>query len=254
MSEANLDTEGSLEWVYLEPEASPSVSITSDVDTDSTEPHGKYDSELDVDMCMADDVDALDSVDIDGYVDMERDGEDAQDEEEEDEKEEEVVDEHEHEHENNGKNPRKIAQGEMVNTSADDVDAVVDDEPTVLLGEGRRCGSIPHGHNLRRLPHRHKPRSLPHDHEVRRLIPSVGWSFWGLRRRKNLAQWRELSEKLRQPETARMEMWSRSYSANRQVATVSTMALSQISLSLMSLSPMSLSQMSLSLRRARMAR
>jgi hypothetical protein len=113
------------------------VSITSDDDTDSTEPHGKYASELDVDMCMEDDADALDSVDIDGDVDMERDGEDGQDEEEEDEKEEEVVDEDVHEDENNGKKPRKIAQGEMVNTSADDVDTMADDEPTVLLEEGQ---------------------------------------------------------------------------------------------------------------------
>jgi len=108
------------------------VSISSDDDTDSTESDGDYDSELDVDMCMEDDVDAPDGVDIDGDVDMERDGEDGEDEEEEDEREEEVVDEDKEEDEDNGKEPRTIGQGEMVNTSADDVDTMVDDQPIVL--------------------------------------------------------------------------------------------------------------------------
>jgi hypothetical protein len=37
MSEADLDKEGKLERVYLEPEASPAVSISSENDTESTE-------------------------------------------------------------------------------------------------------------------------------------------------------------------------------------------------------------------------
>jgi hypothetical protein len=41
---------------------------------------------------MEDDVDAPDSVDLDGLVDIERNGEHLEDEEEEDGKEEEVVD------------------------------------------------------------------------------------------------------------------------------------------------------------------
>jgi hypothetical protein len=36
------------------------------------------------------------------------------------------------EDEDNGKEPRTIGQGEMVNTSADDADTMVDDQPTVL--------------------------------------------------------------------------------------------------------------------------
>jgi hypothetical protein len=48
------------------------------------------------------------------------------------------------------------------------------------LSEARRRRSIPHGHNLRCLPHGQQPRSLAHDHELRRLTPSVGWSFCGL--------------------------------------------------------------------------
>jgi hypothetical protein len=44
-----------------------------------------------MDMCMEHDVDALDSVDLDSNVDVERDGKDEEDEEEQDEKEEVVV-------------------------------------------------------------------------------------------------------------------------------------------------------------------
>jgi len=126
--------------VYLEPEGSPAVSISSDDDTNSTESDGEYVSERDsdVNICMEDDVDALDGVDLDGDVDMEKDGEDGEDEEEEDEKEEEEVDEEEDEDEDedNGKEPRTIGQGEMVNTSADDADTMVDDQPTMLPEQG----------------------------------------------------------------------------------------------------------------------
>jgi hypothetical protein len=101
---------------------------------------GEYDSERDsdVDLRMEDDVDAPDKVDFDGDVDMERHGEDEEDEE----KEEEVVegDEEEDEDEDNGKEPRTIGQGEMVNPSADDADTMVDNQPTVLpeLGQEMR--------------------------------------------------------------------------------------------------------------------
>ena len=71
-------------------------------------------------------MDAADGVDIDGDVDMERDREDGEDEAEEDEEEEE----------DNRKEPRTIGQGEMVNTSADNVDTMVDDEPIVLPEQG----------------------------------------------------------------------------------------------------------------------
>jgi hypothetical protein len=115
------------------------MAISSDDDTDSTEPDGEYDSEHDsnVDMRGEDDVDAPDSVDFDSDVDMERDSEDEEDEEEENETEEEVVDEYEQEDEDNGKEPRTIGLGEMVYTSADDADTMVDDEPTVLPEHGQ---------------------------------------------------------------------------------------------------------------------
>jgi hypothetical protein len=113
------------------------VSISSDDDTDFTELDGEYDSECDSNIAlrMADDVDAPDGVDLDGDLDMESDGEDEEDEEEEDEKQEEVVvdeDEEEDEDENNGKEPRTIGQGEMLNTSADDGYTMVDDQSTAL--------------------------------------------------------------------------------------------------------------------------
>jgi hypothetical protein len=67
MSEADLDKEGYLERVYLEPEASPTVSISSSDDTHAPEWDGEYESEFDpdVDMCMENDVDSPDGVDLD---------------------------------------------------------------------------------------------------------------------------------------------------------------------------------------------
>jgi len=82
-------------------------------------------------------VDAPDGVDIEGDVDMEWDGDDREDQEEEDEREEEVVDEDEEEDEDNGKEPWTIGQGEMVNSSAHDVDTMVDNERTVLPEQGQ---------------------------------------------------------------------------------------------------------------------
>jgi hypothetical protein len=114
------------------------MSISSDDDIDSTELEGEYDSEpdSDVDMRMEDHVDAPDGVVLDGDVDMERDGEDEEDEEEEVGKEEEEVDDDEekddNEDEDNGKEHRTIGQGDMVITSADDADTMVDNQPTVL--------------------------------------------------------------------------------------------------------------------------
>jgi len=143
MPEEDLDKEGSLERVYFEPEALPTVSISSDDDTDCAELDGEYDSERDshVDMRMEDDVDAPESVDVDGDVDMERDSEDEEDAEEEDKKEEEVVNEDEEEaedeDENNGKEPRTIGHGVMLNSSADNADTMRDNEPTVLPEQGQ---------------------------------------------------------------------------------------------------------------------
>jgi len=116
--------------------------MSSDDDTDSTEESDReYDSERDsdVDLHMEDDVDAPDSIDLDGDVDMERDGDDEEedDEAEEDEKEEEEQDEDNDEDEDDGKEPRTIGQREMVNTSADDVDTMVDNQPTVRPAQGQ---------------------------------------------------------------------------------------------------------------------
>jgi hypothetical protein len=76
-------------------------------------------------MRMEDDVDTPDGVDLDGDVDMERDGDD---EVEEDEQEED---------EDDGKEPRTLGQKEMVNTSADDVNTMVDDQPIVQSKQGQ---------------------------------------------------------------------------------------------------------------------
>jgi hypothetical protein len=97
-------------------------------------------------MHIEDEVDAPDGVDLDGEVHMDRDGDD---DEEEPEEEEHEVKEHEAEveeedkdeegdnDEDDGKEPRTIGQGEMVNTSADDDDTMVDDETTVLPEQGQ---------------------------------------------------------------------------------------------------------------------
>jgi len=97
---------------------------------------------------MEDDGDAPDGVDIDGDVDMQRDGEDEEVEDEQDEKEEEGMDENEEVDEDNGKEPRTIGQGKLVNTSADDADTMVDDEPTVLPDQGHEM----QGHTPRPQP------------------------------------------------------------------------------------------------------
>jgi len=117
--------------------------MSSEDDTDSTESDGEYDSELDpdMDMRMEDDVDAPDSVVLDGDVDMERDGDDDEEEDEENEDEEEVEEEDEDEEEDqdkdDGKEPQTLRHGEMVNTSADDVVTMVDNQPIVLPEQGQ---------------------------------------------------------------------------------------------------------------------
>jgi hypothetical protein len=66
---------------------------------------------------------------------MARDGDDDEEEDEmkEDEEEEEVnQDKEEDKNEDDGKEPWTIGQGEIVNTSADNVDTMVDDQPIVL--------------------------------------------------------------------------------------------------------------------------
>jgi len=119
------------------------MSISSEDDTDCTESDAEYDSELDhtVDMRIEDDVDAPDSVDLDGDVDMERDSDDDEEKDEEKEDEEEVEEEDEDEEEDqdkdDGKEPWTLGQGEMVNSSADNVDTMVDDQSIVLPEQGQ---------------------------------------------------------------------------------------------------------------------
>jgi hypothetical protein len=155
--------------------------MSSDDDTESTKSDGEYASQRnsDVGMCMEDDVDAPDGVDLDGDVEKERDCEHEEDEVEKDEKEEKVVDgdEEEDEDEDNGNEPWTIGQGEMVNTSADDADTMVEDQPTVVPEQGQEMREHPTRPQPRRPPHGLKHCSLAHDHELRRLILSVGWSF-----------------------------------------------------------------------------
>jgi len=168
------------------------VSISSNDETNSTQKSdGEYDSERDphVHMPMEDDVDAPDGVDLDGDLDMERDGdndeEEAEEEEDEEKEDEEVVeeeneDEEEDKDEDDGKEPRTIGQGEMVNTSADDADTMVDNEQTVLPEQGQEM----RGHNPRLQPPVPAPRPQTPEPSPRPWIPEThtlrGLEFLGL--------------------------------------------------------------------------
>jgi len=129
----------------------------------------------DVNMCMEDDVDPPDSVDLDGDVDMERDGDDEveQDEQEEDEEEED-------EDEDDGKEPRTIGQGEMVNTSADDVDTVVDDQQIVLPEQGQKMREhTPHPQSPAPAPRPQTPEPRPQPRTLE-THPLIGLEHLGL--------------------------------------------------------------------------
>jgi len=207
------------------------MSISSGDDTNSPkQSDGEYDLEnnSDVDLHLEDNVDALDGVDLDGDVDMAEDGDDDEEEgeEEEDEEEEQEGDEEKEEDEDDGKEPQKIGQGEMVNTSAENVATMVDDQPTVPPEYGQEMRGIPHSHNLQCLPHGQIPRSLAHDHTLWWCIPSVGCSSWDLWGGKNVTQQRQLWEKLWRPQIPWMSMKNSRHCAIRQVATVSPMSLS----------------------------
>jgi hypothetical protein len=142
------------------------MSISSDDDTDSTKSQAKYDSALDhdVDMCREDDVDAPDGVDLDCDVDMERDGDDEQEEDKMEEDEMEEVDE-EDKDDDDGKEPRTIGQGEMVNTSADDVDTMVDNQPILLPEQGQEMREhTPQPQHLAPAPQPQIPDLSPQPH------------------------------------------------------------------------------------------
>jgi hypothetical protein len=176
------------------------MSISSDDNTDSTEEsNSELDSELDpaVDMCMEDDVEAPDVVDLDVDVDMERDSDDEVEEDEQDDDEAE-------EDEDDGKEPRTIGQGELVNTSADDVDTTVDVQPILLPEQGQEM----------REPRPQPPAPAPRPQitepcrrpQTPETYPLSGLSIWGLLHCKNLAWQCQLCEKLRLLDIPRMWM------------------------------------------------
>jgi hypothetical protein len=89
-------------------------------------------------------------------------------------------DEEEEPDEDDGKEPRTLGQGVMVNTSADDVDTMVESQPIVIPEQGEDMPK----HTIWRQPPAPAPRpqspELPHNHNLRRLIPSVGRSIGSL--------------------------------------------------------------------------
>ena len=84
-------------------------------------------------------MDPPDGVDLDGNVDMEWDGDDeaGEDNEEGDTVQKDEVEE-ENEDEDDDKEPQTIDQGEMVNTLADNVDAMVDDQAIMQPEQGQK--------------------------------------------------------------------------------------------------------------------
>ena len=122
---------GLTERVYLEPDVSLAVSVSSDNDTNSAEEH---DSEpaSDMDKRMEVDADAQSGVDFDGEVDMGRDGDNEVEEDEEEEEDEEWEN-----NELDSEERRTIGQGEIVTKSADDTDSMVDNQPSMLPEEGQ---------------------------------------------------------------------------------------------------------------------
>jgi len=172
MYEADSDMEGLLEQVNLELEASPATSIPSADDTDTTEgSKRKYNPERDsdVDMPLEDDVDAPCGVELGSDVDMERDIDDEEEDEVEEDEEEEAEEEEdedveEDEGEDDGKEPWTIGQGEMVNTSADDVDTIVDNQHIVLPEQRqamRRHNTLPQPPAPAPWPHTLQPCTRP---------------------------------------------------------------------------------------------
>jgi hypothetical protein len=129
-------------WEYLEPEALHTIIIRSNEHNNSTDgSDGEYDSEhdYDVNLCIGDIVDTPDSVDLDGDGDMEINSHDddeenaeVQDVEQEDENEEENEDKEEDENEDDHNKPLTFIQGEMIHTSANTVDTLLDNQPIVL--------------------------------------------------------------------------------------------------------------------------
>jgi len=127
-------------------------------------------------MRMEDDVDAPYVIDLDGDMNLDMDNHDEEEHKEEQDKEQEdeeevVEDEEEDENEDDGKEPRMIGQGEMLNTSAHDLDTMVEDQPIVLPEQGQEmhlhtprpqpAGPAPWPHTLERRPSPRSPEPHP---------------------------------------------------------------------------------------------
>ena len=116
-------------------------------------------------------------------------GKDSDDEEEEDkeeddkeEKDEEKEDEDEEEddHKDDGKEHQMIGQGEMVNTSPDNVDTMVDNEAIVLYEQGQgMCDHTPRPQPLAPAPRRQTLEPYPPPQTPRTHLLS-GQEFLGL--------------------------------------------------------------------------
>jgi len=130
-------------------------------------------------MRMEDDVDAPYGVDLDSNLDMDRDGDDEEDNEEKEDSAGEDEEE-EDEDEDDGKEPQTIGQGEKVNTSADIVDTMVDDQPMVFPEQGKEMREYtpwPHPLAPATQPQTLEPRAWPRTAEA---DPLSGLEILGL--------------------------------------------------------------------------
>jgi hypothetical protein len=220
------------------------VSLSSDVHTGTPDSDGEYDSEHDSDVAipLESNVEAPDGIDLDGDVDMEKDGDDEREEDEEmkqegKEDEEEVEDEEEEDKdENDGKEPWMIGQGEMVNTSADNVDTMVANQPILLSEQGQEMRKhTPQLEPLASAAWRQTPDPQPSSRQTLETHLVSGLEHFGLGMPQNPGP---AVPTLQEAEVARNTL---DMDVNQQVARVSPMLLSLMSLSQIPLSPMSLS-------------
>jgi len=132
---------------------------------------------------MEDDVDAPDGDDLDGNVDMERKSHDEEEEDEKEREEEEVVvdeDEEENKDEDDGKEPRTIGQGAVVNLTADCVDSMLGDQPIMLPEQCQEMGEhTPQPQRLAPAPRPHTPDPGPRP-QTQDTCPLSGLQHLGL--------------------------------------------------------------------------
>lgn len=123
---------------------------------------------------MRNNVDAVDGVHLDSDEEIKGDSDDGEEEDEEQKFEEE------NDQEDDGKKPQTIRQEEIVNTSADNVHTMVDDQPFVLSKQGQ----VIHDHTpwlqpMASAPWPQTPEHCPQP-KTPETDPLIGQELWGI--------------------------------------------------------------------------